>query len=320
MSVQFKYELTDAQANMAGNLAGQFKRDIDNCNNGSIETRKRYHKALEDRFAKFLARDFRLENIKNIGPKHIYAYVRFLQENGKSAGYIMTELSAIRFWHKRSKCKNHLPDNKDLNLEKRQIGKYNRGLLESEYKSLCALAIKLGRLDVQYGVMLSYHFGLRKNELVTVRIWQLEEADANNQLHIPRGKGGRKRDVPVDTHEQSLVLKEILRYAKSKGKKSSDYLFCDNHKHSVKKEKDSITNWMSNHIDEILDPDRKLMIEKGKKARADEGYGWHSLRHTYAQRTEKRLIACGMSLEQARREVSERLGHGRPQVLKTYED
>lgn len=231
MSVQFKYELTDAQANMANNIAGQFKRDIDNCNNGSIETRKRYHKALEDRFAKFLARDFRLENIKNIGPKHIYAYVRFLQENGKSAGYIMTELSAIRFWHKRSKCKNHLPDNKDLNLEKRQIGKYNRGLLENEYKSLCALAIKLGRMDVLYGVMLSYHFGLRKNELVTVRIWQLEEADANKQLHIPKGKGGRKRDVPVDTHEQSLVLKEILRYAKSKGKKSSDYLFCDNHKH-----------------------------------------------------------------------------------------
>ena len=87
MSIQFKYELTDAQANMADNLAVQFKRDIDNCNNGSIETRKRYHKALEDRFAKFLARDFRLENIKNIGPKHIYAYVRFLQENGKSAGY-----------------------------------------------------------------------------------------------------------------------------------------------------------------------------------------------------------------------------------------
>lgn len=81
---------------------------------------------------------------------------------------------------------------------------------------------------------------LRKNELVKVRIWQLEEADFNKQLHIPRAKGGRKRDVPVDTHEQSLVLKEILCYAKSKGKKSSDYLFCDNHKHSVKKKKDSI--------------------------------------------------------------------------------
>ena len=53
MSIQFKYELTVAQANMADNLAVQFKRDIDNCNNGSIETRKRYHKALEDSFANF---------------------------------------------------------------------------------------------------------------------------------------------------------------------------------------------------------------------------------------------------------------------------
>ena len=166
MSVQFKYELTEAQANMSDNLALQFKRDIDNCNNGSIETRKRYHKALEGRFAKFLARDFRLENIKNIGPKHIYAYVRFLQENGKSAGYIMTELSAIRFWHKRSKCKNHLPDNKDLNLEKRQIGKYNRGLLENEYKSL---------LDLHFSLHKKLNKGILQNSLRKKHIgWSLK--------------------------------------------------------------------------------------------------------------------------------------------------
>ncbi|MBE6947261.1 MAG: hypothetical protein E7454_03310 [Ruminococcaceae bacterium] len=320
VGTQIRYELTEAQANLSNDLAIQFKRDIDNTNNGSIETRKRYHTALENRFAKFLASEFRLKNINNISKKHVYAYVGFLQAQGKSAGYLVTELAAIRFWRKHSNCKNKLPENKQLDLEKREVGKYNRGLLDSELTKMIEVAKKGDRRDIVFGVYIAYYFGLRKNELVTVRIWQLEEADANNQLHIPRGKGGRKRDVPVDTHEQSLVLKEILRYAKSKGKKSSDYLFCDNHKHSVKKEKDSITNWMSNHIDEILDPDRKLMVEKGKKARAEGGYGWHSLRHTYAQRTEKRLIACGMSLKQARKEVSERLGHGRPQVLKTYED
>ena len=62
MGTQIRYELTQAQANLADNLAIQFKRDIDNTNNGSIETRKRYHNALEGRFAKFLASEFHLKN------------------------------------------------------------------------------------------------------------------------------------------------------------------------------------------------------------------------------------------------------------------
>lgn len=47
VGTQIRYELTEAQANLAKDLAIQFKRDIDNTNNGSIETRKRYHNALE---------------------------------------------------------------------------------------------------------------------------------------------------------------------------------------------------------------------------------------------------------------------------------
>ena len=97
-------------------------------------------------------------------------------------------------------------------------------------------------------------------------------------------------------------------------------MLCDNHKNSVKKVKTALTNWMSNHIDEILDPDRKAQVKEGKKERADNGYGWHAIRHTYAQKTEERLIARGMNEEQARREVSERLGHHRSGITKIYEE
>ena len=320
MEKQIRYELSEAQENLTKNLAVQFKRDIDNCNNGSINTRARYRCALEDRFAKFLAVEFRLENIKNVSAKHIYAYVEFLQENGKSASYIMTELSAIRFWHKHSNCKNNLPDNIKLNLGKREVGKYNRGFLDSEMNKMVDIAKQGGRRDVVLGVYIVYHFGLRKNELVTLRISQLEQALETKQLHIPNGKGGQKRDISLDTDEQISVLTRILNIAKADGKKSSDYLFCDNHKHSVKKEKKSLTNWMSNHIDEVLSSDRKEQIKEGKKERADKGYGWHAIRHTYAQRAEERFIKRGMELSQARREVSERLGHHRPGVTKIYEE
>lgn len=176
------------------------------------------------------------------------------------------------------------------------------------------------RRDVVFGAYIVYHLGLRKNELATLRIYQLEEALELKQLHIPNGKGGQARDIPLDTEEQITVLQKILNIVKAEGKKSSSYLFCDNHKNSVKKVKNALTNWMSNHIDEILDPDRKNQIKEGKKERADSGYGWHAIRHTYAQRSEERLIARGMSVEQARREVSERLGHHRSGVTKIYEE
>ncbi|MCI8809120.1 MAG: site-specific integrase [Oscillibacter sp.] len=63
---------------------------------GSYKTRARFYEAML-RFCRFLAEVYRLERLANIGPKHIYAYVTHLQESGKSASTIKTELSAIRF-------------------------------------------------------------------------------------------------------------------------------------------------------------------------------------------------------------------------------
>ena len=64
---------------------------------GSYKTRARYYEAMQ-RFCRFLAEVFRLERLANIAPKHIYAYVAYLQEQEKSASTIKTDLSAIRFF------------------------------------------------------------------------------------------------------------------------------------------------------------------------------------------------------------------------------
>lgn len=217
-----------------------------------------------------------MQNVENISAKHIYGYVDFLQANGKSPAYIYTELSAIRYWRKHSRCKNALPTNKKLNLEKRQVGKFNRSFLDCEIKDMLALAEGMDRKDIVSGIELALRFGLRKNELVTLRVYQLENALELKQLHIEKGKakGGQARDIPLDTKEQFEVLKRVLDYA----------------------------------------------YKEGKKDRADSGYGWHALRHTYAQRTEEMLISRGMSADRARQEVSERLGHHRRKVLKNYEE
>ena len=320
MSQHTKNDLSEKQENIYQNLAVQFKRDFNNCNNGSFETRSRYWHAVGERFGKYLAVCYRMKKIENVCGKHIRSYVEYLQAHGKSAGYIYTELSAIRFWHKHSRNKNRLPDNKSLTLEKRQIGRLNRGFLDCEIKDILAKALEQKNFRLAVGVKIVECFGLRKNELVTLRVYQLENALKTRQLHIPNGKGGQARDIPLDTKEQFEIVTKILDYAKRQGKKSANYLFCNNHKDSVLKTKRSFTDWMSNHVDEILSPDRKTQIADGKKERADSGYGWHALRHTYAQRSKARLLARGMSEQQARREVSERLGHHRSAITKIYEE
>ena len=64
----------------------------------SYKTRQRYYEAMQ-RFSRVLAEEYRLQKLTNISGKHLVDYVRHLQENGKAASTIKTELAAIRFWH-----------------------------------------------------------------------------------------------------------------------------------------------------------------------------------------------------------------------------
>ena len=285
---------------------------------GSIETRKSYLGA-ESRFCGFLAEHYRLQNIKNVEGRHLRAYVEQLQDEGKSAAYIDATLSGIRFYHRRSGSKNRLPENKDLHLEKRHPGKLNRAWLTSEIVKACEIAHEMGDQDVMMAILLGANFGLRVSEIVTVRINQLENALNHRQFHVPRGKGGQKRDIPVDTKNQVMLLKQLLNYAKKQGKNPGDYLLCDNHEHSVLKEKNRLIRWMNNHRKKFIDPDSASRVKPGKKPRATERLGFHSLRHYYEQQYESRLRAEGkLTDEEIRREVSESMGHHRPSVTKLY--
>ena len=59
----------------------------------SYKTRQRYYEAMQ-RFCRFLAEEYRLQKLTNISGKHLVDYVRHLQENGKAASTIKTELAA----------------------------------------------------------------------------------------------------------------------------------------------------------------------------------------------------------------------------------
>ena len=65
---------------------------------GSFRTKERYYEACK-RFCAYLAAEYHLQKLENISGKHLVSYVLYLQDNGKSASTVKTDLAAIRFFH-----------------------------------------------------------------------------------------------------------------------------------------------------------------------------------------------------------------------------
>lgn len=129
-----------------------------------------------------------------------------------------------------------------------------------------------------------------------------------------------KRDIPVDIPIQERILNELVAYLRTNGRKSKDYLICDNHKHSVKKEKASLQNWRSNHSKKFIDPNRCDYVQPGCKPRIKRP-SWHGLRHLYFQENRRRLIAeSSMTEHQVENEMSERMGHHRSDIKNFYSE
>ena len=84
---------------------------------GSFRTKARYYEACK-RFCAYLAAEYHLQKLENISGKHLVSYVLYLQDTGKSAGTVKTDLAAIRFFHdKMSRPKYTLPTNSELGVE-----------------------------------------------------------------------------------------------------------------------------------------------------------------------------------------------------------
>ena len=175
-----------------------------------------------------------------------------------------------------------------------------------------------------YGVVieayLAIYFGPRFEEAATLCLFQLEDAIRYRQLYVTNTKGGLKREISVDIPIQEKILNELVAYFRANGKKSKDYLICDNHKHSVKKEKASLQNWRSNHSQKFIDPNRCDYVQPGCKPRIKRP-SWHGFRHLYFQENRRRLIAeSGMTEHQVENEMSERMRHHRSDVKKFYSE
>ena len=293
------------------NLLSQVGAIYKHSNELSFKTRARYFEVTK-RFCKFLADNFRLQNFKNVEDRHFRAYVEHLKENN-AAATIQSDLSGIRYFHRKSGSKNRLSKNDKLSLPKRATGKKDHSFLKTEIDGMRQLATEQGRQDVVIAIDFAGEFGLRLEEICTLRVEYLMSALKTGQLVI-KGKGGQTRAIDLSAKQRGIVIK-YLDYAKCSGRYPKDYLISSSEKNGVKREKRSLQNWMSYNRKYFIVENRSNLSEDAKKRRT-ETISWHGLRHTYAQRTYEEALK--ERPKKARKIVSENLGHHRTEVTRIY--
>lgn len=265
---------------------------------GSYKTRARYYEAMQ-RFCRFLAEVYRLERLANIAPKHIYAYVTYLQEQGKSASTIKTDLSAIRFFHDLiPNARYELPGNGDLSLQRRTFGGVDRTWSDAEFSRMLSCAAKAGREDYIAILHLARFAGLRIHECFRIDTAIASKAIKESALTI-KGKGGLVRTVPLN----DLLVQRLQQDLKRTPRGHKLYVPDNQETHEAIKALQAFI-WLYRPSVQDKDSTRPMTF--------------HGLRHTYAAEKYQSFIDAGVTPFGARKAVSRLLGHGRDDVTNIY--
>ena len=286
---------------MYKSLVAQLDRLARHNRQGSYRTKERYYEA-EKRFCAFLAEEYRLQKLANVSGKHLVSYVLFMQEQGKSASTVKTELAAIRFFHdKIENAKYRLPDNSELGieLERRSFGGVDRTWSETEFETMLDLALQGEREDYVLAFCLGRLAGLRIHECFRIDTAIAEKALRENAITI-KGKGGKIRTVPIENERITLMLRKRLAVTK-RG-------------HKLMVPDDIRTDVAITELQQFIAAHRYIIQDE----ESDRPLTFHGLRHTYAVEKYKALITAGKTDLDAHYEVSRLLGHERPDVTNVY--
>lgn len=267
---------------------------------GSYRTRERYYEAVH-RFCAFLADNFHLQKLANVSGKHLVCYVLYLQNSGKSASTIKTELAAIRFYHdKISAPRYRLPDNGELGieLERRRFGGVDRTWSASEFQRLVELAGCEGRSDFILAASLARYVGLRVHECFRIDTATAEQAIREGAVTV-KGKGGKVRTVPIDGNVASLLREQLKNTVRGHKLLVPDGEPTDQ---AIRR----FQLWILAHRGEFHDAGDLRPLTA------------HGLRHTYAAEQYRAMTAGGMSALDAHFAVSRLLGHVRADVTDIY--
>ena len=266
----------------------------------SYKTRARYYEAGA-RFVRFLADRYHLQNLRNVSAKHLVSYVEDMQARGLSPSTIKTELAAIRFWHDLTpRARYRLPQNDELGIEieRRRYGGVDRTWSREELEGFCRIARNTGHGTYAKVFATAWHTGLRAHEVLRIDTAMARAAIKTGELLI-KGKSGLERTIKL-----SEIAKELLKQSLA-GVSPGSKLYVEDGvpTHLMIKR---IEAFIYEHRDEVSAPGREAPLTL------------HGCRHSFAAREYAARVSAGMDERDAKREVSELLGHHRPEVTNIY--
>jgi len=254
------------------------------------------------RFCRYLAEEYHLQKLTNISGKHFVAYVEHLQNSGKSASTIKTDLAAIRFFHdKMEHAKYRLPDNDALGveLERRRFGGVDRTWSAVEFNRMIGKAVEAARDDIACALYLGRFAGLRIHEVMRIDTAIAEQALREGSITI-KGKGGKVRTVPIEDARVRVALETMLKRTER------------GHKLFVP---DGVpTDRAINRVQLFILKNRDDIADEGREANLT----FHGLRHSYAAVKYHVLTENGANPLDAHFTVSRLLGHERADVTNIY--
>jgi site-specific recombinase XerD len=250
-------------------------------------------------FLRFCVDKYHLEKLANIREKHLRAYVDYRRQAGITEKTLKNDLTAIRFFHQFTGSRNELPDNRSLGIEKTLQGVKDRAWTNEEYRLMVEKAVGLGRQDVVLAIRLSRLAGLRIHECARLTVGHIQDALREGWVTI-KGKGGRVRLVPV----QPELRAELEHFLDENGGARERKLFVapGQKTHQVIR---SIEKFIRDHRQEFT----------------SRAITPHGLRHSYAREEFEREVCDSKDrqhIKEAKLNVAELLGHGRPEVTDLY--
>ena len=269
---------------------------------GSNKTKERYYEANQ-RFCKYLAEEYGTQKFANIQGKHLDGYAKHMQEKGLGASTIKTDLAGIRFYHdKCSNTRHHLPQNKDLTtgLEKRVTRGVDRAISNADYKAFQDICDSKGTYSYERTkncAVIAREMGLRVHETTKLGTYHVEQAKKTGEITI-KGKNGKERTVPVTPAAMQVLNKCSSNVSRG------DKLFVG---------AGEKTHLVVKQIQNNINRSRSSWQTTGGANRT-----YHGFRHAYAREKYDQFTSRGMSDYEAKKCVSELLGHERDEVTNIY--
>lgn len=249
----------------------------------SINTMKSYQTDLF-KYASYLNKTRNVTSSKNIKKSNIISYIEYLSKRKLSPKTIARNITSIKNFHQYLLTEKRASNNPSEYIESPKIGRSLPKSLTVEEVNLLLNFEPKNAFQYRNKAMLEllYATGMRVSELVNLKIY---DVNLNMGLVKCMGKGSKERLIPIGDFAIESLLIYYNEYRPSLlKKKTTDYLFLNNHGNKITRQGFFI----------ML---KKLAKEQGIK----KDFSPHTLRHSFATH----LVEHGADL----RSIQELLGH-----------